>query len=196
MKTAIALAVSVMMVGVVGGGQQATKPLQPPPPVKTGDKLVVQPDGNLKPYLGDEAEGYQVNLTMNTTGTRMTQVVDKDMHQVVIVTAPPPEDSKTGWGPHSTACMTSATGKVCRLSDAEYKELLDTPLRDVEAEKVRLAKAHGVELGHPYKPATCRADDMGCIAWNDDAVQEVVADKWVVSGQWLAVGTDFTSEGK
>lgn len=97
--------------------------------------------------------------------------------------------------------VSSATGRIDRLSDEEYARLQGTPMKDYEAEKRKVAEAHGVKLepvlthqGHN----TCLTGaitnlDTGQFISHCDA--DDPADQWWISGQWLGINTGFMPQG-
>lgn len=170
----------------------------------------VTPRDAPKPILGDETDGYQVKKPqspwgsgslINTSVTPM-QWASHPNRGVEISHV----DGDYQMHDDSTVSVNSATGRIDRLSDEEYKELQSTPLKDVEAEKVKLARAHGVrvaaELIH-VGTHTCLGATQGAMpgevtsnfSWipTCDVDQYSTLDKWLIVGQWLAVGTGFVA---
>lgn len=80
----------------------------------------------------------------------------------------------------TASVVSTSSGRVDLLSVVEWEELQNTPLKDVEAERVKIAKAHGVNV---YTAPDCRPN-IACAA---DAIYLPPADAYEFRGQFLLV---------
>lgn len=140
-----------------------------------------------KPTLGDEAQGYQVVKPMEVDPPPASEghwnlgdwkvipqpavVLDSTGHMAV-------SDSFAG-----PVMVPSKTGRIDRLSDEEYARLQGTPMKDYEAEKRKVALAHGV-VGVSYDDPPCSTLSITCSVF---LVRLPPSDLWEIRGQWLLV---------